>query len=171
MSTTLDKIQKRSKAIRWVILLFAGCVLAFIGYEFLTQGRLSYHNEPLFDALWQSGKVSKISLFLTTLPILLLAIGGVYFICKLLVHFERGNFFTQDCFSCFIYFIGTKIASILYSGCLGIATAYWHTSYFETTELVVGIEFGELVTLGILATVAYLLRAAQEISDENKEFI
>ncbi|RXE87890.1 MULTISPECIES: hypothetical protein [Pseudoalteromonas] len=171
MSITLDMIQRRSKFIRVGVLSTTAIVLIFLAYELVFNHRVGYYDNALFDELWQSDKVNNVGLFLATTPILFLALAGVHFITRLLKYFEQGHFFTRECLSCFIYFIITEVLSIFFVSALSVIFAYWHDAYFEHTTLVLSLQFGELVTLSILATVAYLLRAAQEISDENKEFI
>ncbi|MCF2855878.1 hypothetical protein L1286_00215 [Pseudoalteromonas sp. SMS1] len=171
MSPYAYKVQKLSKTTRLLMLAISAIILSFMGFQLLVNQQVSYIDSRPFLALWASGEVSQLVLFLASVPALLLVILSVYWMNKLLLEFQSGDFFSHTSFRCYIGFVWTKIGAILYAALLNFAMGMWHSALYESTELIVKIEFGYLTTLILLAIVAHLLKAAKEIEDENKEFI
>ncbi|MBQ4834899.1 DUF2975 domain-containing protein [Pseudoalteromonas luteoviolacea] len=171
MSQTIEKIQRRSGAIRLAVIAITLLVLAFNLYQIVVNNQVNYFDSELFMVMWKSENISQLVLFLLSSPILIFIVASIYWVCKLLSLFEQGQFFNHECFRCFINFILLKIASTIYYIALTLGIGFWHRAVFGDAEVVLTIDFGELITLGLLAIVAYLLKAAKEIEDENKEFV
>ncbi|KZN36685.1 DUF2975 domain-containing protein [Pseudoalteromonas luteoviolacea] len=171
MSPYAYKVQKLSKTARLAMLSISAVILGFMGFQLLVNGQVSYIDSIPFIGLWNGGEASQLILFIASAPTLLLVLLSIYWMNKLLLEFQRGDFFSHTSFRCYIGFVWTKISAILYAGILNFAMGMWHSELYESTELIVKIEFGYLTTLILLAIVAHLLKAAKEIEDENKEFI
>ncbi|KZN38483.1 hypothetical protein N480_12585 [Pseudoalteromonas luteoviolacea S2607] len=171
MSPYAYKVQKLSKTVRWSMLGVSAIVLLFMGYQLILNGQVRYIDSSPFIALWESNDVSRTILFLLSAPTLFLVFFSIYWMNKLLLEFQRGDFFSHTSFRCYIGFVWTKITSILYGTLLNFAMGMWHSKFYASTDIVVKVEFGYLTTLILLAIIAHLLKAAKELEDENKEFI
>ncbi|OCQ21879.1 hypothetical protein A7985_08705 [Pseudoalteromonas luteoviolacea] len=171
MSPYAYKVQKLSKTVRWSILGVSAIVLLFMSYQLLINGQIRYIDSRPFMTLWESNEVSRTILFLASAPTLFLVFFSIYWMNKLLLEFQQGDFFSHTSFRCYIGFVWTKIIAILYGTVLNFAMGMWHSKFYESTDLVVKIEFGYLTTLVLLAIVAHLLKAAKALEDENKEFV
>ncbi|KID55630.1 hypothetical protein N473_18180 [Pseudoalteromonas luteoviolacea CPMOR-1] len=171
MSQTIETIQRKSGTIRLVVIAITALVIVFNLYQLVFNNQINYFDNALFNILWTSDQVNQWVLLLASAPILLFVVAAIYWVCKLLSLFEKGMFFSHQCFRCFINFIFLKIASTVYYIALTLGVGFWHKAIFGDAEVVLTIDFDELITLGLLAIVAYLLKAAKEIEDENKEFI
>lgn len=171
MVKSTDKIQRWCGTFRAVVLGISGLVFSFLIYHLIINDQVRYIESESFNLLWESEQGSHGMLFSLTLPLLAGMLLSVYWIIRLLKIFSGGQFFHNDCYTCYQGFIWTKIALVLYSCGLNFFLDYWYHTLYHSNQVVLKIPFGELTTLGLFAVVAYLLKAAKEIEDENKEFI
>ncbi|TMP28053.1 hypothetical protein CWB99_01085 [Pseudoalteromonas rubra] len=171
MVKSTDKIQRWCGTFRAAVLGISGIVISFLAYQLIVNGQVRYLDSESFDLLWQSEQVGNGVLFALTVPLLAGMLLSVYWIIRLMKLFSTGLFFHNSCYTCYLGFIWTKIALELYSSGLTFSLDYWYHTLYHSNQVVLKIPFGELMTLGLFAVVAYLLKAAKEIEDENKEFI
>ncbi|MCF2908470.1 hypothetical protein L1285_09050 [Pseudoalteromonas sp. DL2-H2.2] len=171
MVKSTDKIQRWCGTFRAAVLGISGIVFSFLAYQLAINGQVRYVEGESFDLLWQSEQASNGVLFGLSVPLLAGMLLNVYWIIRLLKLFSNGQFFHHSCYICYQGFIWTKIALVLYSSGLTFSLDYWYHTLYHSNQVVLKIPFGELMTLGLFAVVAYLLKAAKEIEDENKEFI
>ncbi|CAM4295166.1 hypothetical protein [Pseudoalteromonas byunsanensis] len=167
----MDKIQKISGVMRWTVLLIAVVVISYLLYQQWIENTIAYFENEMLYHLWESDQASNglITLFLA--PILVLMALSVYWIFALLGQFQQGEFFSPLALRYYVAFIWTKVAGLLYKLLLSIVVAKWHGALFDSNKLIIHLEFGYLTTLILMGLVAYLLKAAKAIEDENKEFV
>ncbi|WP_105167792.1 DUF2975 domain-containing protein [Pseudoalteromonas sp. T1lg23B] len=167
----MDKIQKISGIMRWTVVLIATVVVGYLLYQQWVANTIVYFENEMLYHLWDSDQASNGLLTLLLTPILLLMALSVYWIFALLGQFQQGEFFSPLALRYYVAFIWTKVAGLLYKMLLAVVVAKWHDVLFDSNKLIIHFEFGYLTTLILMGLVAYLLKAAKAIEDENKEFV
>ncbi|MCF6437620.1 MULTISPECIES: hypothetical protein [Pseudoalteromonas] len=167
----MDKIQKISGVMRWTVVLIAVVVISYLLYQQWVANTIVYFENHMLHELWESDQANNSLVALLLAPILMLMILSVYWILALLGQFQQGEFFSPLALRYYVAFIWTKVAGLLYKMLLGFVVAKWHDALFDSNLLIIQFEFGYLTTLILMGVVAYLLKAAKAIEDENKEFV
>ena len=167
----LDRIQRISKALRYVLLglsvaLCGAIVLMLLmpdqAWVTLGDGRL--------NELHRTGDVDLWLMLAVMAPIALLLALGIYWLQRLFGEYQQGKFFTDGTMRCYVWLVWLKAAGFFYGilwPILLISLAPSQTA----TNAGVTIEAGTLVELAVLLLIVHLLREAQRIHDENEAFI
>lgn len=171
MNQTMQKVQKLSAIAQRVVIAATTLCLVYILYQQFVLGTLAYSDNDIVRTMWNAPEVSNVLVGLTLSPFLVFIVLSSYWVVRLLNNFKKAEFFTQTSLKFYVAFIWTKLASLIYDLLLSIGLAVWHKSIFGETILELSLEFGYLTTLMLMGIVAYLLKAAKTIEDENKEFV
>jgi len=167
----MQNIIKISGYIKWLLLLLTSVVICYLGQQLFIEGQIRYYSDPAFYSLWQSGSVSKVILGLITTPLLALLLLSAYFTIRALSLFQQGVFYSPLNFVCYFGFLLSKVTLIVYEVIILFVFSYLNRAEDEQVVIELKLEFGELTTLLFMLVVIYLLKAAKEVDEENKEFI
>lgn len=168
-----QKIQVLSTRLRWSVLivsLAAACWL-LINF-FLFDKNLFNSSNLLFQELWaEEGGRYKPLLLLGQLPFFLLFGLFTYWLWRLFGQYAQGDFFGRESDRCYLWLIWLYGVFIP----LRVMESIWisYLSHLHGNELTLLIEFdiGRIFTLFVLVSILYVLRAAKQIDQENKEFV
>ena len=167
----LDRIQRISKALRYVLLGIAVAVCGAIVVMLLIpdQSWVILGNGQL-NELYRTGDVGPLLMFAISAPITLLLALGIYWLQRLFGEYQHGQFFTDGTMRCYVWLVWLKAAGFVYGILWPVLLVSLGPSQ-AATDAGVTIEAGTLVELIVLLLIVYLLREAQRIHDENEEFI
>ncbi len=167
----LEKIQKISMWLRYLVIFISLVVIIAIIYSYMSYGHgiVSFANHEL-GTLWQNPTSDKFGLSLLTAPIVLFPILNVYWLQKLFGEYQKGEFFTSNNMRCYLWLIWLKVFHFFYS----IALPYlfqFLPGGVEKEGFGFVVDISSFFTWLLLICIVYLLKMAQEINNENKEFI
>lgn len=171
MNANMQKLMKISGFFRGVVLVATAVVLVYLGYSYWVHDELRFASSMLFNELWFDERASRSVLFAIQAPLLVSLIIGVYWLQKLLSHYQQGHFFGQEAMTCYLWLIWIKLADFGIEICQHLVTGYYHGKFYDMTHLELPVDFGSITTLLLMLLIVYLLKAAKEIEAENKEFI
>ncbi|WP_076412292.1 DUF2975 domain-containing protein [Shewanella sp. UCD-KL12] len=171
MNANMHKLMKISGFFRGVVLIATAVVLVYLGYSYWVHDEIRFANSMLFNELWFDDRASRSVLLAIQSPILISLILGVYWLQKLLSHFQQGLFFGQQAMTCYLWLVWIKLADFCIEIVQHLVTGYYHGQFHEKTHLELPLDFGNITTLLLMLLIVYLLKAAREIEAENKEFI
>ncbi|QLE87130.1 DUF2975 domain-containing protein [Shewanella sp. Scap07] len=171
MNDKMNKLSQLSGYLRGLVLLATAVVIGYLGYQLGFNGELRLGSSALSEALWQDDRASHSVLLMMVLPQFVTMLLGVYWLQKLLAYYQQGLFFATEPMRCYLWLIWLKVADFFLDIGRNIAVGNYHSQFFETTEIELPIDFGNITTLLLMLVIVYLLKAAKEIEAENKEFI
>ena len=167
----LDRIQRISGVLRIVLLvatvfLMGALLMALMvpGQDWVTLG------DGALNELRDSGAIGAGVMAAIAAPFILILALGVFWLQRLLSEYQRGNFFTDGSMRCYIWLVWLKAASFVY-GIIWPLLLRSLNSTLDPADASVTIEAGTLVELIVLLVIVHLLKAAQQIHDENKAFV
>ena len=167
----LDRIQRISGVLRIVLLvatvfLMGALLMALMvpGQDWVTLG------DGALNELRNSGAIGPGMMAAIAAPFILILALGVFWLQRLLSEYQRGNFFTDGSMRCYIWLVWLKAASFVY-GIIWPLLLRSLNSTLDPADASVTIEAGTLVELIVLLVIVHLLKAAQQIHDENKAFV
>ena len=167
----LDRIQRISGVLRLVLLvatvfLMGALLMALMvpGQDWVTLG------DGALNELRNSGAIGPGMMAAIAAPFILILALGVFWLQRLLSEYQRGNFFTDGSMRCYIWLVWLKAASFVY-GIIWPLLLRSLNSTLDPADASVTIEAGTLVELIVLLVIVHLLKAAQQIHDENKAFV
>lgn len=165
----LEKLQRISAALRYlVIAIGAGvAIIALTGQLVFDQWWLDTASEP-FNRLWQQRADLHGPLLALVMPAVIFALLGFYWLQRLFAIYQRGEFFSQPSMGCYLWLVWLKVASFIYGALLPILLVQLAPS---DEPVAIVINFGDFFTLLLLLVTMYLLKAAQAINQENREFV
>ena len=165
--TKLQKIQQISGLLRLVVIAIGAAILAI-----LAAGKLLYDqwwlsvSIPLFNELWDSGDISQTVLSLSVAPFIAAGVLGIYWLQRLFAVYQRGEFFGRASMNCYLWLLWLKGGSYLYGLMLPVLLGSLSGRNGE-----IFVDIGDLLTLILLMVILHLLKAAQDIDAENREFV
>ena len=171
MANRLERIQRISGLLRYLLLFAAGvlgCAIAVTllvpGQEWVTLG------DGHLNKLYSSGAITPKLMFALITPIVIVLALGIYWLQRLFGEYQQGHFFTDGSMRCYVWLVWLKAAAFVY----GILWPLLLNNLPPTqgiSDLAVTIEAGTLGELIVLILIVHLLQEAQQIHDENKAFI
>ena len=170
MNESMQKLTKISGVFRILVIVITAFIIAYIGYDYVVHDILSLSKDELFHELWNSSQANRGILFATQLHFLV-SLVGIYWLQRLLQHFQQGKFFDDETFRCYLWLIWIKIINMLFDIVQQTVVGLYHRQIFKNTTIELTIDFGNMITLLLMLLIVYLLKAAKEIEAENKEFI
>lgn len=167
----LDRIQRISGLLRYLLLFLAAVLFGVIALTLLMPGQaLITLGDGQLNELHSSGAISTGLMSALVAPFCLLLGLGIYWLQRLFSEYQQGHFFTDGSMRCYVWLVWLKAAVFLY----GILWPLLLTSLSPAgaaADVAINIEVGTLVELTVLLLIVHLLRAAQQLHDENKAFI
>jgi hypothetical protein len=164
----LEKIQRVSGVLRYVLLLAALMLGGAIALALAAPNQdLIILGDGQLNALRQGGLVSPALLLALATPFGIFLALGVYWLQRLFSEYQQGHFFTDASMRCYVWLVWLKAAAFIY----GIVWPLLLTAVAPTQDIGITIEAGTLVELVVLLIIVHLLKAAQQINDENKAFV
>ena len=123
-----------------------------------------------FSELWTGGTYGRIALITVFTPILLTLVLGVYWLQRLFGEYQAGRFFTDGTMRCYIWLVWLKA---LYFVCGAIYPLILADLSPATADagLSLTVDAGTLIELIVLILIVHVLKAAQQINDENQAFV
>lgn len=162
----LEKIQRVSGVLRTVLLAAALVIGGSIALG-LSNQELFILGDGQLNELRQSGLISPALAFAMMAPFGIVLVLGVYWLQRLFSEYHQGHFFTNTSMRCIVWLVWLKAAAFLYS-------IFWPLLLMAVApiqDVGLTIEAGTLVELVVLLLIVHLLKAAQQINDENKAFV
>jgi len=165
----LARIQRISAACRYLLLgaavLLAGAiVIALLSPD---QARITI-GEGGFLELWHGGSASRMTLGAIMFPVALTLLVGLYWLQRLFGEYQQGHFFTDDSMRCYVWLVWLKAFSFVY---LLVLPVLLSLAAANPESPSIRIDAGSLVELLLLLLIVNLLKAAQQINEENKGFV
>jgi len=167
----LERIQRISGVLRYLLLLGAvalggafALMLLVPDQELITLG------DGQLNELRRAGSISAQLMLALSAPVMVLLAAGIYWLQRLFHQYQQGQFFTEGSMRCYLWLVWLKVAAFIY----GIVWPLLLSNVLparETADLQVTIGAGEIVELVVLLLIVHLLKAAQQIYDENKAFV
>ncbi len=171
MNKNMHKLMKVSGFFRGLVFIATAVVLIYLGYSYLVHDEIRFSQDVLFDQLWQEPMANRSILLAIYSPSLIVMLTGIYWLQRLLSHYQQGQFFGQAPVHCYLWLIWFKVIEFVIGIAQYLAVGYYHGSLFEQTTIELPIDFGHITTILLMLLIVYLLKAAREIEQENKEFI
>jgi hypothetical protein len=167
----LDRIQRISKALRYVLLGLAVVLCgAFVLMLLVPDQAWITLGDGQFNELHRTGDVGSWLMFAITAPIALLLALGIYWLQRLFGEYQHGQFFTDGTMRCYVWLVWLKAAGFIY-GILWPVMLISLAPSQAATDAGVTVEAGTVVELAVLLLIVHLLREAQRIHDEKEAFI
>ena len=171
MMNRLDRIQRISGFLRYLLLFLAAVLCGAIALTVLLPGQTLFTlGDGQLNELHGSGAISTGLMLAIVAPIGLLLGLGVYWLQRLFSEYQQGNFFTDGSMRCYVWLVWLKAAAFIYGVTWPVLLAALSPAV-AATDVAINIEAGTLVELTVLLLIVHLLRAAQQLHDENKAFI
>lgn len=171
MNKNMQTLMKVSGFFKVVLIVTAISIFLFLAYEYAVNGEFRRASSEYFYDLWQYEQANTGVLLAIQLPRLFTLFLGLYWMQRLLGHFQSGQFFGNEAMSCYLWLIWLKFADVIFKTLQELATALYHNQFFEHTRISIDLDIGSITTILLMLLIAYLLKAAKEIEAENKEFI
>ncbi len=167
----LERIQRISGVLRYLLLVGALVIGGAITMALLIPGQgLITLGDGQLNELYSSGAISRQLMLALVTPIVVLLALGIYWLQRLFHEYQQGHFFTDGSMRCYLWLVWLKVAAFFYSILWPVLLASLSPD-LDSVDLEVTISAGALVELIVLLLIVHLLRAAQQIHDENKAFI
>ncbi len=115
----------------------------------------------------QLEKIQRVSGILRYVLLVAALVLGVYWLQRLFSEYQQGHFFTNASMRCIVWLVWLKAAAFIY----GIFWPLLLIAVAPIQDVGLTIEAGTLVELLVLLLIVHLLKAAQQINDENKAFV
>lgn len=168
---TLHDIQRLSRWLRYLVIAVAGLICVAVAVGLLVSGQWWVAvGDGAFNQLWQSETLSHGVLSAVIAPLLGMAVLMAYWLQKLFGVFQRGEFFTDNSLRCFLWLVWLKLASFAY-GMLWPWLLSALPGASTDADISITVNVGDFFGLLLMVVIVHLLREAQTISSENKEFI
>ena len=171
MNRNTSKIKKISFSLRVLIIVIALIAAIYLIYTYITVDKIMLNSNDYFNRLWNDPTVNHALLFFLKMPLVVAYILSIYWLQKLLSHYQNGVFFGQQPMRCYLWLVWLNVATFLISILEHISEAYYYSTYYGDVELDLPINIANINTMILLLIITYLLKAAKEIDSENKEFI
>lgn len=171
MNTNMQKLMKISGFFRGVVLMGSAAMLFFLVYEYIVNDELRRAASTYFYELWDNADANRGILLGLQLPRLITLFVGLYWLQRLLGHFQLGQFFGNEAMHCYLWLIWLKVLDMVLKLTQELGTALYHNQFFEHTRISLDLDIGNITTILLMLLIVYLLKAAREIEAENKEFI
>lgn len=169
--TRLHKLQRISAGLRWLVIIVAATIFtAVITGPLLFDQWWVAVGDATFNQLWQDPAVSHALLSAVISPLVVMAALVAYWLQRLFGEFQRGGFFTDSSMRCFLWLVWLKVGSFVYTIAWPlILGALPGAKPDADTEIT--IDVSAFFTLLLLVVIVHLLREAQAINRENREFV
>ncbi|MEE4144612.1 MAG: hypothetical protein V2I26_07415 [Halieaceae bacterium] len=167
----LQSIQRISGVLRY-LLLFGAAVLgaAFALMVLVPDQQLVSLGDGQLNALRRSGAIGPQLMLAVAAPVVVLLALGVYWLQRLFHQYQQGHFFTGGNMRCYLWLVWLKAAAFLYGILWPPLLSSWLPG-LDSADVQVTISAGALVELLVLLLIVHLLKAAQQIHEENKAFV
>lgn len=167
----LDRIQRISGVVRYLLLLVGLVLAAVLALSLLDPSQeLITLGDDRLNELRTSGLIAPGLMLAGVAPAIILLALGIYWLQRLFGEYHQGHFFTDGTMRCYVWLVWLKLAAFI-SGILIPVVLASLSSAVESTDLDITIDAGTLVELLVLLLIVHLLKAAQQINDENKAFV
>jgi hypothetical protein len=165
----LARIQRISAACRYLLLGAAVLLAGAIVIALFSPGQDSISiGEGGFFELWHGGSANRLMLGAIMLPIALTLLVGLYWLQRLFGEYQQGHFFTDGSMRCYVWLVWLKAFSFVYLLVLPVLMSLAATTPESPS---INIDAGSLVELLVLLLIVNLLKAAQQLNEENKGFV
>lgn len=171
MNKDMQKLTKVSGFFRWVVLIGATAMFAFLAFEYIVNDELRRAASTYFYELWENPNANRDILIAMQLPRLITLFVGFYWLQRLLGHFQLGQFFGNEAMRCYLWLIWLKALDLVLKVFQDLGAAIYHSQYFENTRISLDLDVGNITTILLMLLIVYLLKAARQIEAENKEFV
>ena len=116
--TKLEKIQRISKVLRYVVITTAVCIFTYVavGLLFFGQWWAAIGNSD-FNQLWESQTISHGLMGAVIAPSIIIVLLDVYWLQRLFGSYHRAEFFTDNSMRCYLWLVWLKVASFVYGIC------------------------------------------------------
>jgi hypothetical protein len=167
----LERIQRISGVLRYLV-LFGALALggAFALMLLVPDQELVSLGDGQLNELRRTGAIIPQLMLGLSVPVIVLLALGIYWLQRLFHQYQQGHFFTEGSMRCYLWLVWLKVAAFIY-GILWPVLLPLLLPAMESAELQVTISAGALVELVVLLLIVHLLKAAQQIYDENKAFV
>lgn len=167
----LERIQRISAIIRYLLVGVAAVIgvavliAAFTpGQDWVTVAKGS------FTEMSTGGASSRIAVITAIAPLVITVLLGLYWLQRLFGEYQAGRFFTDGSMRCYLWLVWLKAFYFVYGTIYPSILAKTVTGGGET-DLSLTINASTFVELIVLLVIVHLLKAAQQINDENKAFV
>lgn len=171
MNPNMQKLMKISGLFRVLVLIATAVVVIYLGYSFFVEGELRFATSHLFLQAWHDERASQGILLAIQIPLFLTLFIGVYWLQKLLSYYQQGHFFGRESMQCYLWLIWIKVFDFVLEIAQILVTGFYHRSIFKESSIELPIDFGDFTTILLMLIIVYLLKAAKEIEEENREFV
>ena len=168
----LENIQRFSGIIRYLVIAATTVITTAVLFAALTPGQdwVSIADGSL-SALWATEEApGRLTLFTVIAPVLISIALAAYWLQRLFGEYQAGRFFTDGSMRCYIWLVWLKAFYFVYSAIYPLILAKMDPSRAHS-ELSLTLDAGTLVELVVLIVVVHVLKAAQQINDENQAFV
>jgi hypothetical protein len=167
----LERVQRISAVIRYLLIAVASVLGAAILIAALIPGQdwVSVA-DGRFTELWTGQKSGQMALVAAIAPIIITLVLAVYWLQRLFGEYQAGRFFTDGTMRCYLWLVWLKAVYFMYGAIYPLILAKLPTAAADA-DLSLNINAGTFVELIVLIVIVHLLKAAQQINDENKAFV
>ena len=100
MNASMQKLMKISGFFRVLVLVATAAVVVYLGYSYLVLDEIRFETNMLFLDLWHHDGASRAVLMAIQAPLLITLFVGIYWLQRLLSHFQQGQFFGNEAKRC-----------------------------------------------------------------------
>ncbi len=165
-------IEKVSALMRWVVFILIGSLLFGLFHYYTSHQAISFGTDPeLLTELWFNSEANKGVLISFIVPPLILVMLFAYWIQKLFLLFKQSEFFSDKNMHCFLWLVWLNFTSGVDELISPYLLAKYANSFGEDLTAKMVFQPINFFTTLLLVVIVYLLKAAKQIEQENKEFI
>lgn len=167
----MQKIYRVCQVLRWLTIAVGLVFFAYIVLgSFVVEGWDMDISGGTFAQLWQEGVVHKLWLIAVAAPEVTMTLLFYYWLQALFGRYQQGQFFSEASMRCYLWLVWLSFSIFIYeliTPFLLLALPHNH----EDLGVELTINLGEFFTLSLLVVILHLLKMAQQIEAENKEFV
>jgi hypothetical protein len=171
MMGRLERIQRISAIIRYLLVGVAAVIGVAVLIAAFTPGQdWVTVADGSFTEMSTGGASSRIAVITAIAPLVITVVLGLYWLQRLFGEYQAGRFFTDGTMRCYLWLVWLKAFYFVYDIIYPSILAKTATSVGET-DLSLTIDASTFAELIVLIVIVHLMKAAQQINDENKAFV
>lgn len=141
-------------------------VTAALGHDTLMIGI----DHPQFDRLWREQEGLRSQLLVSIAPLALVVLLFCYWLQSLFGLYSKGAFFSPESIAACLWLVWLKFVGLIYLVLWPFVVALM-PAFDAVGELDINLPLMDVLTALLLLVVVHVLRAAQAIDAENREFV
>ncbi|WNZ58120.1 hypothetical protein [Microbulbifer sp. JMSA003] len=166
------KIQVVSTRLRWSVLAIGLLAVGILLINFFLFDKYLFNSaNPFLRELWAQDDQYRPLLLIGQVPTIVLFGLFIYWLWRLFGQYAKGDYFDKESDRCYLWLVCLYGAIIPLRAIESAWISYIYYMHSEEVSLHLPFDIGRILTLFVLVSIFFILRAAKQIDQENKEFV